>query len=132
MKMNTALTVVATVTAALFAQASFAQTSPTTRAEVKAETKAAGVNKGPEGEALGMPVKPAPTTSTESRGEVKAETKAGPKLKAGEAPGGEARVTGSSSKTRAERKAETRAAKMNGQLEPAGERSPTATSKTKP
>lgn len=133
MKMRTALTVVATVAGAMFAQASFAQASAPTRAQVKAETKAAGANKGPEGEALSTPVKPMPTTSVETRGEVKAETKAGPKMKPGEAMGGDVSpaATSKSTKTRGQRKAETQAAKMNGQLEPAGEQTPNA-NKTKP
>ena len=43
MKMKNALTVVAAVAAAMFAQASFAQaaSAPASRADVKAETKAA-------------------------------------------------------------------------------------------
>ena len=51
-------------------------------------------------------------------------------MKAGEAPGGEASGTmggkSTSTKTRGQRKAETQAAKMNGQLEPAGEQAPNA------
>ena len=96
MTIKNALTVAAAV-AALFAQASFAQTAaPATRADVKAEAKA---NKTPAGEAQN-PIGGTPT--------------------------------GKSTKTRAERKAETRAANKGKQLTPAGERGPAPAAATGP
>ena len=58
--MKNALTIVAAVAAAMFAQGAFAQASAPTRAEVKAETKAAA--KTPAGEAT---MAPAPGTKSE-------------------------------------------------------------------
>lgn len=127
MQMKNALTIVAAVAAAMFAQASFAQdAAPTSRAAVKAETKAA--NKAgqltPAGEGS-APVEKSMGKSTTPRAAVKAETraanKAGQLTPAGEGAAPVDKAPMKSTKTRAERKAETRAAAKNKELTPAGE-----------
>ena len=78
MKTKNALTIVAAVAAAMFAQASFAQASaPASRAEVKAETKAAekAGKLTPAGEGA-APVAKSDEKSTMTRAERKAATKA--------------------------------------------------------
>ena len=91
MTIKNALTLAAAV-AALFAQASFAQTTaPAARADVKAETKAAekAGKLTPAGEAS-VPTEKATAKSTKTRAERKAETKDAAKAKeltpAGEGP----------------------------------------------
>ena len=131
--MKTKLALSAIVAAvAVFSQSAFAQASSPTRAEVKAETRAAEKSGKltPAGEAT--PKSPAPAaTSTKTRAERKAETKmardAGALRPAGEAPDlkaekeEKARATG---KDRAVRKAETKAAVKAGETTPAGEATP--------
>ena len=90
MKIKNTLTIVAAVAAAMFAQASFAQASAPSRAEVKAETKSLEKSGKltPAGEAA--PKADAPTTGPKTdRATRKAETaaaqKAGKLMPAGEA-----------------------------------------------
>ena len=91
MSMKNALTVVAAVAAAMFAQATFAQASSPSRAEVKEETKAAKQSGQltPAGEGT-KDTKVAPNTSTKTKDERKAETSSAAKNKqltpAGEGP----------------------------------------------
>jgi Domain of unknown function (DUF4148) len=126
MQMKNALTVVAAVAAAMFAQASFAQASSPSRADVKAETKAAEKSGQltPAGEGS-APVAKSTAKSTTPRSTVKAETKAAEKAgqltPAGEGAAPVDKSPMKSTKTRAERKAETRAAAKGKQLTPAGE-----------
>ncbi len=81
MTMKNALTVVTAVAAAMFAQASFAQASaPVSRAEVKADTKAAAkAGKLSTTDDMDRGVDKPTTKSTTSRAAVKAETKAAEK-----------------------------------------------------
>jgi len=125
------LTVVAAAAVALFAQGVYAQASaPASRADVKAETKAAEKSGKltPAGEGPGaMTSGEKGATSTKTKAEQKSETKAAAKSKqltpAGEGPGnmtsGEKGAT--STKTKADQKAETKAAAKSKQLTPAGE-----------
>ncbi len=126
MQMKNALTIVAAVGAAMFAQGSFAQASaPASRADVKAETMAAAKEKKltPAGEGA-TPTDKAATKSTMSAAERKAATKAAAKEKkltpAGEA-GPVAAAPAGSAAARADVKAETKAAVKAGTTTRAGE-----------
>jgi hypothetical protein len=122
------LTVVAAAAVALFAQGTFAQASSPSRADVKAETKAAEKNKQltPAGEGPGAMSSGNTAGSTKTKAEGKAETKAAAKAHqltpAGEGPGNAGTGATSGSNTSKEaRKAETKAAAKSKQLTPAGE-----------
>jgi hypothetical protein len=126
MTMKNALTVVAAVAAAMFAQATFAQASaPLSRADVKAETKAAAKagQLTPAGEGSTPMDKPT-TKSTKTRAERKAETKAAVKAgaipKAGEISPPATPSTGPTA-SRADVKADTKAAVKAGTIPKAGE-----------
>ena len=124
---KTSLAVAAT-TASLLCTTAFGQASaPQTRAEVKAETRAAekAGKLVPAGEGPEFPVS---TKSNTTRAKRKADTRAAEK--AGElAPAGEADIATQDKETRAqkttvsraERKAQTRALEKSGGLIPAGE-----------
>lgn len=129
MKTKLALGAIAAAVA-MFSQGAFAQASaPVTRAEVKAEAKAAP--KIPAGEApIVNPASPDAKNakSTKTRAERKSETKsdrsAGALKPAGEADtmkDEKAEKMKASTTTRADRKAETKAAVKSGQTMPAGE-----------
>ena len=83
MQMKNALTIVAAVAASMFAQASFAESdsAPLTRAEVKAETKAAAKNKELTPAGQDSPKPAAETGPAAARADVKADTKAAAKAK---------------------------------------------------
>jgi len=124
------LTVVAAAAVALFAQGAYAQASSPSRADVKAETKAAEKSGKltPAGEGPGTMGTSAQkgATSSKSRSERKSETQAAAKSKqltpAGEGPGNAGTgATPGSNTTKEARKAETKAAAKNKQLTPAGE-----------
>lgn len=145
MKTNNVLTVVAAAAFAVFAQSAFAQPSaPSSRAEVKAETKAAAKSGGltPAGQgpgamssgasgvapgssagmsnSSGMPSK----TRMERKDETKAAAKSGGLKPAGEAADmkmDKMEKNSMSDKTRAQRKSETKSAVKSGQTQPAGE-----------
>jgi len=120
---------------AVFSQGAFAQASAPSRAEVKAETKAAEKSGAlvPAGEGPGAMGKQPSTMSDKTRAERKATTKAD--AKSGELkPAGEAvKPAGAMSKddkadknagsmtTRADRKAQTKADVKAGKTQPAGE-----------
>jgi hypothetical protein len=118
--------------AAALSTAAYAQTDPSqpaTRADVKAEARAANKAGIPAGEESD---KQKPMSSTKTRAERKAETKAANKngglgspgqarYKAENAPRDQTRNT---TKTRAERKAETLEAAKQGRLQPAGDAEP--------
>ena len=120
------LTVVAAAAFAVFAQAS----SPS-RADVKAETKAAEKSGKltPAGEGPGAMTSGTAGPSDKTREQRKAQTKADAKAHnltaAGEGPGaatsGGTRGDKTSSTTREERKAQTKADAKAGKLQPAGE-----------
>jgi hypothetical protein len=122
------LTVVAAAAVALFAQGAFAQASSPSRADVKAETKAAEKSKQltPAGEGPGAMTSGNSAGSNTTKEARKAETKAAAKNKqltsAGEGPGnmGNGASTGSTT-TKEARKAETKAAAKKHELTPAGE-----------
>ncbi|MEP6739596.1 MAG: DUF4148 domain-containing protein [Caldimonas sp.] len=129
MKTKLALSAVA-MAVAVFSQGAFAQASSPTRAEVKAETKAAEKSGKltPAGEGPGAMGAAPSTSSTKTRAERKAETRAAAKT-GGLAPAGEgadmkADKAAAASKTttdRAMRKAETASAAKARALTPAGE-----------
>ena len=111
--------------AALVAQGAFSQTTPpASRADVKAETAAAGkkgeLNKPGEG----MPQEKASGKSTKTRDDRKAETAAAGKKGELSKPGEgmpQDKAAAKSTKSRAEVKAETADAAKKGQLPVAGE-----------
>ena len=125
------LTVVAAAAFAVFAQGAFAQASSPSRADVKAETKAAEKSGKltPAGEGPGAMTSGTAGKSDLSREERKTQAKADAKshkmTAAGEGPGamtsGGTRGDKSSTTTKEARKAETKAAAKNKQLQPAGE-----------
>ena len=122
----------AAIAATMFTSLAFAQASaPVSRADVKAETRAAekAGKLTPAGEGAGPMTKSSEAPSTMTRAERKAAT-----LKARKegtlAPAGTTQKADvadqklKSTKTRAERKAETAEARRKGELVPAGEGSP--------
>ena len=118
--MKNALTIVAAAAAAIFAQGVYAQASAPTRAEVKAETKAAP--KAPAGENVpAAPDTKSNTTRMDRKAATKEAVKEGDVPKAGENVSDKGAKTSKSMKTRAERKAETKAAVKAGDTTPAGE-----------
>jgi hypothetical protein len=124
--MKNALTIVAAVAAAMFAQGAFAQASAPTRAEVKAETKAAEkagkLTPAGEGPTAAAPAASSAKTRAERKAETGAARKEGALSKAGDNPdAAKAEKPIKSTKTRAERKAETKAAVKEGKTTPAGE-----------
>jgi len=127
MKTKLAISAVAAAVA-LFSQATLAQTTmPASRAEVKADTKAA--KSVPAGEIVAPAgSSPAGQMSTRSRDErkmtTKTEAKAGDLKPAGEAANrkqGMKESSGPSETSRTDRKAETKAANQSGMVQPAGE-----------
>ncbi len=130
MKNQFALGAVVAAAVAVFSQGAFAQASSPTRAEVKAETKAAEKSGAlvPAGEGPGAMGKQPSTMSDKTRADRKAMTKAD--IKSGAtSPAGEAsdlkmdkadKAKGTD-KTRAERKAQTKADVKAGKTQPAGE-----------
>lgn len=129
MKHHPIRTLVALAAAACVGQVAFAQASaPLSRAEVKAETRAAEKARqltpaGPGSPTAGTPRGPSTTTRAERKAETLAARKAGTLKPAG--PGGtlaeRMAPPPKSTKTRAERKAETRQAVRNKEMVPAGE-----------
>jgi hypothetical protein len=125
------LTVVAAAAFAVFTQGAFAQASSPSRADVKAETKAAEKSGKltPAGEGPGAMTSGTAGPSDKTREQRKAQTKADAKAHnltaAGEGPGaatsGGTRGDKTSSTTREERKAQTKADAKAGKLQPAGE-----------
>lgn len=127
-RLNRLLAVVAT---AFVSQASFAQNdpAPASRAEIKAETRAAekAGKLTPAGEGV-KPTQPGGAQSTKTRAERKAETREARKTgelepagEAGDFKSDQAARSATSTKTREQRKAETLAAAKAHQLTPAGE-----------
>ena len=126
MKTQIAVTAIAAAVA-VFSQGAFAQASSPTRAEVKAEAKAANKTTTTHGEAGNGDLKQPSTMSDKTRMQRKTDTKAA--LKAGE---GESKsqtdsmksgATAGSTTTRAERKATTKDALKTGQGTPKGDAS---------
>ena len=110
---------------AMFSQGAFAQAaSSPTRAEVKADTKAAEKSGKltPAGEATGSttPSKASDKTREERKAATKADRSAGKLAPAGEATGSTTPSKGSEV-DRAARKADTKAAVKSGKTQPAGE-----------
>jgi len=127
MKIKNALTVVAAVAAAMFAQGTFAQASSPSRAEVKAEANSTA--KTPAGQGATATEAAPKVDSSKTRAERKSETRNAKKVPAGEGPEATASApVTKSNKTRAERKAETVRAIKSGETIPAGE-GPTAIKK---
>jgi hypothetical protein len=125
-KAFTIASAVVAVCGAMLAQATFAQdAAPASRADVKAETKAAEkagkFTPAGEGAAMSDTSTPKSTkTKADRKAEVAAARKSGELAPAGPAPD-YPKTTTPSGKTRAERKAETRAAIKNHETLPAGE-----------
>ena len=126
MKTQTVLTVVASAAFAVFAQGAFAQASaPVSRADVKAETKAAP--KTPAGQGPGAMTSgkagPSDLTRDERKAQTKADAKSGQLTPAG---GGEQKADKADKATKTtmtkdERKAQTKADQKNKKMTPAGE-----------
>ena len=114
---------------AALTQATFAQSiGPTSRADMKTQTRAAEAAHElvPAGEGIAASTEASTGHSTKTRTEQKAETRAareaGGLAAAGEEPAGaKAEKSIKSTKTRAEGKAEARAAEKEGTVPPAGE-----------
>jgi len=126
MKTQTVLTVVASAAFAVFAQGAFAQASaPVSRADVKAETKAAP--KTPAGQGPGAMTSgkagPSDLTRDERKTQTKADAKSGQLAPAGEAGAQKqekAEKTTKSTMTKEERKAQAKADQKAGKMAPAG------------
>ena len=131
MKTKSVLTVVAAAAIAVFAQGVFAQASAPTRADVKAETKAAEKSGAltPAGQGPGAAsTEKAGTSAKKTRAERRAEAKAArasgdlkPAGEGGEMKADKADRSAKTTRNRAERKAETKAAVKAHQTTPAGE-----------
>ena len=127
MKTKTVLTVVASAAFAVFAQGAFAQaaSAPLSRADVKAETKAAP--KTPAGQGPGAMTSgkagPSDLTRDERKTQTKADAKSGQLAPAGEAGAQKqekAEKTTKSTMTKEERKAQAKADQKAGKMAPAG------------
>ena len=129
MKTKNMLTVVAAAAFAVFTQGAFAQASSPSRADVKAETKAAEKSGKlqPAGEgkaAMSSASGPSDKTRDERKTQTKADAKSGSMQPAGEsatAKDDKASKSSKSTKTKADQKAETQADVKGKKTTPAGE-----------
>ena len=131
MSSKSVLVAAAAVAASVCWQSALAQASaPLTRAQVKAETRAAekAGQLTPAGQGSAPSVKASDVGPAKTRAERKAETmaarKAGQLTPAGQGSGPVTAAAPGPAKTRAQRKAETLEAAKKGELVPAGEGSP--------
>ena len=116
------LTLLAAAALAVCAQTTFAQASSPSRADVKAETKAAGKSGqlAPAGDRpTKQPSKASDTTREARKSQTKADQKAGNLAEAGESP--TPQPSKGSETTREARKAQTKADQKAGKIQPAGE-----------
>jgi len=116
------LTLLAAAALAVCAPITFAQASSPSRADVKAETKAAGKSGqlAPAGDRpTQQPSKSSNTTREARKSQTKADQKAGNLAEAGESQSPQ--PSKSSETTRADRKAQTKADQKAGKIQPAGE-----------